>query len=351
MHRVLAGSWSACQDADAIVFSLLAWHVAHQVIEKLWLPFVPAFLQPTTPTSAFPNTLFPTSIRLGRLYNRLTYVVGEQVSWQLHRKAINDARRRVLNLPAMPVLAPFGRLRKPRHPILYGYSPAVLPKPADWGDWLHVTGYWFLDSPPEWKPPEDLMNFLESGPPPVYIGFGSATTRDPEGVTELVLQALSRTRQRGILATGWGALCKDDLPDEVRAIESIPHDWLFPRMAAVVHHGGLGTTTASLRAGVPTVVVPFVGGQHFWGQRVFDLGVGPKPIPRRHLSVERLADAIRVAVSDKGMRARAADLGKRIQAENGVAQAVDLIHRHLSIPAALIAKVRGVYRGRGPSED
>ena len=147
----------------------------------------------------------------------------------------------------------------------------------------------------------------------------------------MVLQALARSKQRGILLTGWGGLSNADLPDSIFKIDSIPHDWLFPQMAAVVHHGGSGTTAASMRAGIPTVVIPFFGDQPFWGQRIFELGAGPRPIPRKRLSVEQLAAAIEAATCEEVMRARSAALGECIRMEDGVTQAVEVLHRHLHI--------------------
>jgi len=230
----------------------------------------------------------------------------------------------------MSFMSPFEKLRKQCNPVLYGYSPLVIPKPPDWKEWTHVTGYWFLNRPSDWQPPSDLVDFLESGPPPVYIGFGSMTHRHPEQMTELVLKALKRTKQRGILQIGWGALSSRDLPDDVFKLDFIPFDWLFPKMAAVVHHGGAGTTSAGIRAGIPSIIVPFFADQFFWGQRVFRLGVGPQPIPQKHMSTERLSIAIDTAIKDTGMRARAANLGQRINAEDGVGQAVKILNHYLA---------------------
>jgi sterol 3beta-glucosyltransferase len=148
-------------------------------------------------------------------------------------------------------------------------------------------------------------------------------------MTEMVLKALARSRQRGILLTGWGGLSNIDLPGDVFKIDAVPHDWLFPQVAAVVHHGGSGTTGAGLRAGIPTVIIPFFGDQPFWGHRVYELGVGPRPIPRKQMSVERLAEAISTAASDANMRMRAAALGERIRAEDGLARAVAILERYL----------------------
>ena len=325
MQQLLMDCWEACQGTEAIVFSLTGFYVGYHVAEILKVPFYSAYLQPVHPSRYLASVLFPDApgwLPLRGSYNLLTHALGGQMVWQLLRGATNNARREILGLPPISLKGPFGQLIKQHHPYLYGFSPTVLPKPIDWGAHTNITGYWFLDHPPGWRPRTDLLDFLESGPPPVYVGFGSMNNRNPEESTQLVLDALMSSRQRGILLTGWGGLSNTDLPDNVFKADEVPHDWLFPRVAAVVHHGGAGTTAAGLRAGVPSVTVPFFADQNFWGQRVHQLGVGPKPVLRKKLSTERLANAIRVAINDEGMRKRAAVLGAHILAEDGVAQAV-----------------------------
>jgi len=211
----------------------------------------------------------------------------------------------------------------------------VLPRPSDWGDNVHVTGYWFLEADPSWQPPVELVEFLEGGPPPVYIGFGSVISREARELTEMVLAALAQTGQRGLLLTGWGGLARADWPEHMFQIDSIPFGWLFPRMRVIVHHGGMGTTGAALRAGIPSVVVPFTADQPFWGRRVYQLGVGPKPIPHKKLTVQSLAEAIHVALSDQTMQRRAEALGERLRSEDGVAQAVQVIEQYLRTSGAL----------------
>jgi UDP:flavonoid glycosyltransferase YjiC (YdhE family) len=213
--------------------------------------------------------------------------------------------------------------------VLYGYSRHVWPPPGGWDATNHVTGYWFLDAHADWLPPQDLLEFLDAGDPPVYVGFGSMGNRNPAEAAEITLQALQRAGQRGVLAAGWGGLSPAELPESVYMTSSIPHNWLFPRMAAVVHHGGAGTTAAGLRAGIPSIVVPFMGDQPCWGQRVAALGVGPRPIPRRKLTVEALAAAIGQAIHDSQMRQRARQLGENIRDEHGVANAVAIVRKLL----------------------
>ncbi len=250
-----------------------------------------------------------------------------QQMWQGFRAADRRARTQVLGIPPAPFWGPFHADCLQKTPILYGYSPSVIPKPPDWGDNVHVTGYWFLDTDDDWTPPPDLLAFLEAGPPPVYVGFGSMSSRNPEETGRIVLDALERSGQRAVVLAGWGGLQMTNVPDTVFRLESVPFSWLFPRVSAVVHHGGAGTTSAGLKAGVPSIIVPFFGDQPFWGKHVAELGAGPTPIPRRKLTAARLADAIHQAVTDRTMRTSAADLGARIHAEDGVTEAVSVIQR------------------------
>ena len=224
---------------------------------------------------------------------------------------------------------PFEHLYEEQTPGLYAFSSLVVPRPKDWPEWIHVTGYWFLQPSQNWEPPDGLMEFLDAGSPPVYIGFGSMTNRKPEEGVEIALEALQESGQRGILLRGWGGMSPDDLPKNVFLLDSIPHTWLFPRMSAVVHHGGAGTTGAGLRSGVPSIVVPHFADQPYWGERVQKLGVGPAPIARWRLTAGSLAKAIRRAVEDTGMRERAAKLGAAIRAETGAQNAVDIILKNL----------------------
>jgi sterol 3beta-glucosyltransferase len=190
-----------------------------------------------------------------------------------------------------------------------------------------MNGYWFLDQPNDWQPSVELQAFLDAGDPPVYVGFGSMAGRKPQRLAQIVIEALQAANVRGVIATGWGGLDANDLPETIFKIDQAPHDWLFPRMAAVAHHGGAGTTAAGLRAGRPTVICSFIADQPFWGARVYALGVGPKHIPQKQLTVEKLAAAIREATTNPAMRQRAADLGEQIRAEDGVADTVALIER------------------------
>jgi sterol 3beta-glucosyltransferase len=269
--------------------------------------------------------VFP-NLKLGGWYNRLTYTLSVKLAWAQYRGIINPWRQSTLGLPPAP--RSFDEMKLPNGdpvPTMYPYSEYVVPRPADWPASTVATGYWFLDRLDEWQPPDDLGAFLEAGPPPVYVGFGSMAGRDPAKKAQAAIGALGEVGQRGIIATGWGGLRAEELPPTVFSIEAAPHDWLFRRVAAVVHHGGAGTTAASLRAGVPTIICLFFGDQPFWGRRVAALGVGPNPIPQKKLNTLNLAAAIEQAISDNKMGQRAAALGKKIEAEDGVARAIEFV--------------------------
>jgi sterol 3beta-glucosyltransferase len=330
LARQVAPDWArtaldACRDMDVLLAGLGGLNLAQTVAEALNIPVMEAHVVPLTATREFPGPLLPPGApRLGGPFNRLTYTLIRQMMWQGARLGDGDARREVLKLPPAPFFGP-----RARHaaPTLYGISPSVLPRPADWPKDVHLTGYWFLDAE-DWTPPPALSAFLEAGPRPVYIGFGSMGSRDPEATADLVLEALGRSGQRAVLQSGWGGLMRGELPSSVHMSGPAPHTWLLPQMAATVHHGGAGTTAAALRAGVPTTVVPFFGDQPYWGGRVQALGVGPEPLPRRTLSVDGLTHALDSMTSDQAMQERAEHLGEAIRKERGLERATELIEAY-----------------------
>jgi UDP:flavonoid glycosyltransferase YjiC (YdhE family) len=310
-----------------MVISGPSFYIGVSIAEKLKLPYVQAYLQPLQPTTEFPSALFPMPFTGGRALNYLSHVIGGQSMWQMMRPVINDARRDVLNLQPHTLIGPWPEVLRQRLPIIHGYSEQVLPKPHDWPAFMHVTGYWFLREQ-GWMPPRDLLDFLADGPPPVYVGFGSMVDRDPERMTTIAVDALRYSGLRAVFLRGWGGLQQTDLPSNVFMIDHAPHEWLFPRMAAIVHHGGAGTTAASIRAGVPSIIVPFFGDQPFWADRVARLGVGTAPLARKTLTGAQLAGAIDRAVGSSELRAKAMMLGERIRAEDGVRRAVEIIEAH-----------------------
>jgi sterol 3beta-glucosyltransferase len=320
--------WAACRGTGAVIFSTLAiggYHIAKQ----LGVPRFAVHLQPHSRTRQYPTMFLPQTLPFGGAFNLLTHHVAEQVFWQAIRAPHNRWLQDTLGVPPEAFFGPYAAMLDEHMPVLYPFSAQVQPRPADWPAWHHITGYWFLEEEAGWRPPQDLLDFLAGGPPPIYVGFGSMASGRAEQAAEVVIDALRQTGQRGVLLSGWGGLSPSDLPDSVHLIESAPHAWLFPRMAAVVHHGGSGTTAAGLRAGVPSILVPHFADQPYWAERVHALGVGPRGIPRARLTARRLARAIRRALEDEDLRARAAALGEQLRAEDGVARAAEIIADHI----------------------
>jgi sterol 3beta-glucosyltransferase len=211
-------------------------------------------------------------------------------------------------------------------PSLNGFSQYVVPRPSDWQEHVHITGYWFPENR-QWEPASDLADFINSGSPPIFIGFGSMPIMDPERTTEIILGALEQTGQRAILHVGWGGLGNLPLPRSVFRIDYAPYDWLFPKTSMVIHHGGSGTTALGLRAGVPSCAIPFVFDQFYWGERIAQLGVGPAPVPFKKLTVERLREAIQLGVNSPQLKQNAALLGEKIRGENGIENALGILEQ------------------------
>ena len=293
--------------------------------EKMGVPSFSAGVIPMTRNQEFPIPLFP-QLKLGRGYNALSYRLAEQMAWQSFRKVINRWRVTGLGLSPKPFWGRFEYV-SPNAYVLAGFSKYVVSRPQVWGENVHVTGYWFPEDDPDWQPSEDLNAFLSAGPPPVFIGFGSMPIRDPQKTTQIVVEALQGCGQRGVLSGGWGGLGNAVLPDSILKIGYVPYTWLLPRVAGSVIHGGSGSTASALRAGKPTLIIPFLMDQYFWGNRVFELGVGPRPIPFKKLTSEKLATAIAEMVDNPELHQRAAVLGEKIQAEDGVARAIEVIQQ------------------------
>jgi sterol 3beta-glucosyltransferase len=325
----MARYWRVCQDAEVLVASASGLLLAVHIAEKMGVPLVRAQCAPSVPTRYDWTGRTSRAIAARGAGEALMGAAFRLLLWQGLRRPTNRARRDLLGLPPLPLQEPFGTLNRRRTPLLDGYSPAVVPRPPDWGSWIHVTGYWFLDTPSAWRPPTDLSDFLRSGPPPLFVGFGSTPFPEPAAATDLVVGALTRARHRGVVVAGGSGLATGRLTDEILSIDVVPHDWLFPQVCAAVHHGGAGVAGAALRAGLPSVVVPVFGDQPFWGRRVFELGAGPPPIPARRLSMEVLVEAIQRALGDEDIRRRAAGLGRQIRGEDGVARAVEAFHQHV----------------------
>lgn len=324
--RLLRDCWDIAQQTrpDIILFHPKTYGGPH-IAERLGIPAVLTLPVPyLVPTAEEPNTIFP-DLHLGAGYNRFTYYVVLALLglWSIW---FETGLRHAIGLPRQGLMDRVRIAPGRAIPTLHAVSPHVVARPSDWPANAHMTGYWFLDEGADWTPPAALETFLAAGPPPVYVGFGSMVGHRSAQLGRIVVEALARAGLRGVIATGWGGLSlPPDLPDSIFALEQAPHDWLFPRMAALVHHGGAGTTAAGLRCGRPAVIVPFFGDQPYWGKRIAALGAGAPPLPQRSLTAPALAEALVKITRSNEIRHNAAALSQKIRAENGVAEAVRII--------------------------
>jgi sterol 3beta-glucosyltransferase len=333
LRRMMSDQWEAAQgfQPDAVVYhpkTLGAYHIA----EKLDIPlFLSMPLPAYTPTREMANPIMPGNVP--GFLNKLTYGMTRMVTMPF-ADVINDFRLNELGLSKRYPKLGNDKVQMNGQPIpaVYSYSGHVVPEPSDWPEHATASGYWFLDAATDWQPPADLAAFLDAGPAPVYIGFGSMSAKDAAAKTRVVLDGVQQSGQRAVIATGWGGLEKvDNAPESVYFLEQAPHDWLFPRVAAVVHHGGSGTTAAGLRAGKPTMIFYWLGDQPFWGKRVHEAGAGPAPITQKQMTAENLANAIRTMVSDDSMRRQAEEIGAMLRAEDGPGNAAAFIYRWMGV--------------------
>lgn len=322
---LLQESWVAAKESkpDLLIFHQKAYGAPH-FAEKLGVPVVMALLIPMiVPTAEHPNIGFP-DLKLGKWFNRMTYHFVNKLIGVSANKYVK-AWRAANGLPLQKRFDLLNSTNGEPIPVIHGISKYVVPQPSDWPKTATMTGYWFLNRTDDWTPTPELEAFLDVGSPPVYVGFGSMAGRNPERLANIVIKALQEANVRGILATGWGGLKANILPETILQINQVPHEWLFPRMAAVIHHGGAGTTAAALRAGKPSIIVPFFGDQPFWGRRMHELGLSCKPIPQKKLTVEKLVIAIKNVLSNPNIVKKAKDLGEKTRQEDGIGNTVAII--------------------------
>ncbi|ENH67249.1 Sterol 3-beta-glucosyltransferase [Fusarium oxysporum f. sp. cubense race 1] len=339
VEEMLRGCWLSCVNPDPITF---APFVADAIIanppsfahvhcaQALGIPLHMMFTMPWTSTAAFPHPLV--NVKFGRVdaaeqmkVNYLSYGVVEVLTWQGLGDIINKWRA-TLDLEDIAFSQGPRLTEKLDIPFTYCWSPALVPKPRDWSENVDVCGFFFRD-PPDYTPPPALAEFLRDGPTPIYIGFGSIVIDDPNALSHMLLEAIRITGTRALISRGWSKL---DGPqsDNVMFLGDCPHEWLFQRVSAVMHHGGAGTTACGLLYGKPTTIVPFFGDQPFWGKMVASAGAGPEPIPQKAITVGRLVEAIEFCSTPQAAEA-AASIASKMQSENGVKQAVASFHKHL----------------------
>ena len=325
-----------CRGADAIV-CLPYLNFAPSLTELLEIP---SFVAAVVPVLAFPTGEFPYPFsnkagETGTYEQNLRSWRRGALMMRIGYEPIQAWREQVLGLPVQSWRESLAATQSLPH--LFGFSPRLVPKPADWGEQPLVTGFWFHNLGAPYTPPPDLESFLANGEPPVLVGFGSHVGRDPGRLTGIVVDALHRAGKRGILVSGWGGLKEQGLPDSIYSTPGVPYDWLLPQTSAVVHHGGSGTVGICLRAGIPQIVTPFGYDQSFWGHRLHRAGVGAAPIDPVSMTAEQLAAAIQYATGNPEIRARAREMGQMVTAERGTGMAVEAIEEHMAKRSSVCA--------------
>lgn len=311
-----------CADADVLISNLPTFAFVAAIAEKLKKQHWLVLLSPLTPSNHPASTMKPMS-PITFPTNRLSGYIGLYFTHWVARESGNNFRRELglSEWTCRDYLREWTTI-----PVLYGVSPLVMPRDPRWHDKIFVTGYWIDPLPANYAPPSDLTQFLEAGDAPFYIGFGSMSSKDPQATTRLILDAVQKVGVRAVIYSGWAGLNHDGIPDTIFLSTGAPHEWLFPRMAGVIHHGGAGTTAAGLRAGVPSAVISHMADQPYWGRRVAELGVGAKFTYRHKLTSDRLARTIET-LSNPTTQHNARQFGERLRAEDGVQNAVRVIEQ------------------------
>lgn len=346
LDELLDSAYTACQGSDLLIESPSAMAGIH-IAEKLGIPYFRAFTMPWTRTRAYPHAFIMPEHKMGGAYNYMTYVMFDNIFWKATAQQVNRWRNKTLGLPNTNL----EKMQPNKVPFLYNFSPSVVAPPLDFSDWIRVTGYWFLDEGQEYTPPKELEDFIakarEDGKKIVYVGFGSIIVNDPAKMTREVIDAVQRADVRCILSKGWSDRLnpKDDpskpkpeepeMPAEIHVIKSAPHDWLFKQIDAAAHHGGSGTTGASLRAGLPTIIRPFFGDQYFFASRVEDLGVG---VWVKKWGTNSFGRALWEVTRNERMITKARVLGEEIRKDNGVDVAIQSIYRDMEYARSLIKR-------------
>ncbi|MDD3410159.1 MAG: glycosyltransferase [Eubacteriales bacterium] len=329
MNPFLEDLWNGCEGAEAMVGTYFGG-VFMSIAEARHVPFVQTHYFPMDSNDLTPISSAPGQ-RAGKAWNKASYKLGYllintlEVHYLSHWRAAHGMTPRRLDTKPNYVI-------NGHHvPVVYAMSPLLMPRPTTWDENIHMTGFWLDEKrTSDYAPPPELEDFLAAGEPPVYIGFGSMTSGDMGGTLRIVLEAIRQSGVRAIISTGWGEVAIPQEPNVYVAKGFVPHDWLFERVTAVVHHGGAGTTAMGLLAGKPTLVIPFGGDQPFWAMRVRMMGLGPKPISREKLTAAKLTRALKNLVTVKSYRVAAQEMSQRLKMENGVSCAADIIEREVT---------------------
>lgn len=320
----------SCEGADALICTFFG-SMYYSIAEKYRIPCIQTHYFPMDNNRDVPISSSPFQ-HLGKMWNSASYKIGYLLIGVLEKRYLTDWRRENGMAPRKVHTRPDYVSGGHTVPVVYAVSPLVMPRPSQWNEHIHMSGFWYDDAPCEWQPPQELLDFLAAGEPPIYIGFGSMVSGNMSRVMTMMLRAVRAAKVRAVFVSGWGGEASHLRSNSrVYFADYIPHDWLFPRVKAVVHHGGAGTTASGLRYGRPTLVIPFGGDQPFWGARVHALGCGPKPIARETMTVHRLTRGLIDLTTRASYRVAAEELAERMRWEDGVRQAADIIEKEITL--------------------
>jgi len=313
--------YTACEGSELIIYHP-GCTIGYFAAQKFGIPSVLASPFPMHRTKEYLSVVMYGKTNSNVLNKKISYAMIQGMLWMASKSSVKGFWKKHFGTVPDNFGCPFEKHKDKNHPVIVSCSNFVFKRPEDWNENIHQSGYWFIEEPCEYSASDELAAFLDAGEKPVYIGFGSMTSLEKDdGLAEMASEAIIKSGRRGIIC---GIKKPKNLPKNIIAIDSIPHSWLFERVSAVCHHGGAGTTAAGFKAGVPSIIVPFSNDQFAWAHRAYELGVGAKPIPKKKLSANKLADAIRFTLNDK-IIANAETLGKNIATENGAMECAKII--------------------------
>lgn len=326
------GAQIAKQTYDSLEGSeLIVYHpgcvIGYFAAQEMNIPSVLATPFPMNKTEEYLSVVTYGKARPTKINKKISYKMIQGMLWLASSNTVKQHWKERFGRVPKNFKSPYEKISKD-HIAMVSCSNFVFPRPKDWDKNIYQSGYWFVEENKEYKPSKELEAFINNGEKPVYIGFGSVFDSDEKDkIVRIIIDALKKCGKRGIIS-GMGKV--DNLPDNIISVDGIPHTWLFEKVSLVCHHGGAGTTGAGFRAGVPSVIIPFSNDQFAWAHRAFDLGVGAKPIYKKDLTADKLAEGISYALN-KDIIERAEMLSKNIALEDGALDCakkiVDILNR------------------------
>jgi sterol 3beta-glucosyltransferase len=313
--------YSACEGSELIIYHP-GCTIGYFAAEKFGIPSILASPFPMHKTKEYLSVVMYGKSKSNTLTKKISYSMIQGMLWLASKDSVKGFWKKNFGKLPDDFGCPFERHTDKNHPAIISCSNHIFKRPTDWNENIHQLGYWFVEEPSEYKPSDELQSFLNAGDKPVYIGFGSMTSLEKhDGLAEIACEALIKSGRRGIICRMGRPV---NMPSSIIAIDSIPHSWLFQRVSAVCHHGGAGTSAAGFKAGVPSIIIPFSNDQFAWAHRAYDLGIGSKPIPKKELTSDKLAEAIQFALSKKIVLS-ARSMGEKIATENGAIECAQII--------------------------